>query len=365
MTGISTRIIGTSDKGGELIEAQVRTHHGREHAGLVVLTDRLALFNPEKHSFLNDTFGNAMNQNVAFGGTPEIIHNGGTSVEWTGSAIQGPWNFADAGKISLTSADNNDEATFAEETPAIIDMSGFTTLTGKINLTTYSAISNSLLVTIDLAGTTVGNSVNLNNYIDTGLIGIEQSFVIPKADLGITTQLIDGFSILLVRTGGSKPTIIFDDIQFEETGEAAVFKATTPAGTELHIHEIRVVIADNITGITTVVGATENATVPNLSYDKLLGLSALANGISFQRIQKGRILSSVTFKQLGDFMEEGYCIVNHISDGTNTFIALSLTFVEPIVLAGNGAENLLSFTINDDLSGLLQFSAIMRGSLEI
>lgn len=362
---IPVNIVGKQGKKAELVEAHVykfSTSKG-DHAGMVVLSERFLGFNPDVKPFLNDSFGVAMNQDVSFGGTPEIIHNGGTSTEWTGSAIQGAWNFADGGKISLTTANNNDEAEFAEETPTTISMSGFTALTGKINLTIYNSVNNSIFIEFDLAGVTVGNNVDLNDYIDTGLIGTEQSFAIPKADLGLTTQSIDGFSILLSRTGGTKPTMTFDDIQLEQTGTPAVFKATTPLGTRFHVSEIRISLADNITGITAVSGATQNATVPNLAYDAILGVSALSNGIVFARVQKGKTLFSVTFRQLSDFLATAD-IFNHVSNGTNTFITLLVKFPEPIVLAG-GLDEFISFTINDNLSGLLQFTAIARGAIEI
>lgn len=333
-----------------------------DHSGLLVLTQPFLNFNPEFHPFLNDTFGAAMNQNIAFGGTPEIIHNGGTSAEWTGSAIAGTWNFADSGKVTITSANNNDAASFAEESPTTIDMSGFTALTGKVDLDTYNSTSNSIIVAFDLAGVAVGNSVDLNDYIDTGDFA-EQGFAVPKADLGLATQLLDGMTITMVRLGGTKPTVKFDDVQFEQTGTPAVFQATTPLGTRYRIDKLKVVMADALDAFVTVAGATENATLPALSYDKLLGVSALSNGIVFQRVQGGKVLFSVVLKQLSDFLNFS-TITNAISDGTNTFISMELDFFEPIVLEG-GAGNFLSLTISDDLSGLLQFTAVARGALEI
>jgi hypothetical protein len=334
-----------------------------DHSGLLVLTRQFQNFSPEFHPFLNDTFGTAMNQNIAFGGTQEIIHNGGTSVEWTGTALSGTWNFADGGKMTITSANNNDAASFAEEGATTIDMSGFTALTGKVDLDIYNSTNNSIIVAFDLAGVSVGNSVDLNDYIDTGGFA-EQNFVVPKADLGLTTQLLDGMTITMTRLGGTKPTVKFDDIQFEQTGTPAVFKATTPLGTRYHINKLRFVMADALDAFVTVAGATENATLPALSYNKLLGVSALSNGITFQRVQNGKVNLSVILKQLSDFLATGSTITDAISDGTNTFISMEVGFLEPIVLEG-GAGNFLSLTINDNLSGLLQFTAAARGALEV
>lgn len=362
---LKVRITGAQGRGAKEVEAHVHgfeTASG-EHAGLVVLTQPLLSLSPELHPFLNDTFGAAMNQNIAFGGTPEIIHNGGSSVEWTGSAIAGTWNFADGAKVTITSANNNDEASFAEESPTTIDMSGFTALTGKVDLDIYNSTNNSIIVAFDVAGVAVGNSVDLNDYIDTGNFA-EQTFVVPKADLGLTTQLLDGMTLTITRIGGTKPTIKFDDIQFEQTGTPAVFKATTPLGTRYHIDRLRFVMADNVSSIVTVAGATANATLQGLAYNALLGVSALTNGIVLQSVRGGKVGFSVVLKQLSDFLGAGSVITNAISDGTNTFISMELDFTERIVLEG-GSDNFLSLTVNDNLSGLLQFTAAARGALEV
>jgi len=357
-----------SDGDGSGIKAHVHpfsTAARKDHVGLLALTERLTKFNPELQLFSNDDFGTAMNQNVSFSGTPEIIHNGGTSTEWTGTAISGTWNFADSDKITITSADNNDQASFAEEGATTIDMNGFTALTGKIDLDIYNAANNSITIEFDNAGVVAGNSINLNDFIDTGNFS-EQSFAIPKAQFGLSTQLLDGMTITINRIGGTKPTMKFDDIQFEQTGTPAVFTAITTAGERFHATGLRVVLADNITGITTVAGATETTAVPNLSYDALLGVSALTNGIVFQIVRDGEVSLAVNLKQIGDFLTTGGTIVNHISDGTNTFISLVFEFVEPIVIIGDGGDsNFMSLTINDNLSGLLEFRAVARGSIEI
>lgn len=309
------------------------------------------------HAFLNDSFGSAMNQNIAFSGTPEIIHNGGTSVEWTASIVQGSWDFSTGAVITLSSGGNNDEASFAEETPTTIDLSGFTALTGAINLTTYNPANNSLIVQFDNGGVAVGNSINLNDFIDTGLLGTAQQFVVSKADMGLDAQLVDGFTLRFERSGGAQGAMTFDNIQLEQTGTPAVFKATTPLGTKFEVTHIRLSLADNITGVVT------NGTMPGLAYNAVLGVSALGNGIVFRRVLAGKTIFSSNFKQLGDFLDAGN-MNNAISDGTNTYLTVTFAFPEPIKLNGE-EDSFLSIAIADDLSGLLQFTAVARGSLVI
>ncbi|MEE8465484.1 MAG: hypothetical protein V3S68_03340, partial [Dehalococcoidia bacterium] len=295
---------------------------------VLALTERREKFLPEVHPFLNPTFGIAMNQNIAFSGTPEIIHNGGTTTEWDGTALQGSWDFSTGDVVTLANGVNLDQASFAEESPTTIDMSGFTALTGVINLTTYSGTLNTLIVTFDLAGVTIGNSINLNDYIDPGDIGNAQNFVVPKADLGLSVQLIDGMTILLTRSGGPQVGFTLDDIQLEAAGVPAVFKTSANPREPYHITELRMAFADTFAGTVT------NGTMPGLAHDQFLGLAELANGINFQRVQDGKTIFSINLKTVGDFLATGSELINAISDGVDTFFVLAATFPEPIVLQG-------------------------------
>lgn len=351
------------DHTGKIRDAHIHRRDGHNFG--LVQSERFLQFNPEFHPFLNPTNGTAMNQAVTFGGTQEIIHNGGTSTEWTGSAIVGTWNFADGGRVSITSANDQDVATFAEETPTTIDISGFVVLTGDINLTTFDNVNNTIEIFFDLAGVQIGDTLNLADFIDTNLIGSAQNFAVATSAFNFPSVTIDGFTIRITRQGGTKPTMSFDDLTLQATGSPLVYKATTPLGTRFHITELRLFLADNETGIVTVAGATENHSMVNLGYNKLLSVAALSNGIVFSRVENTETLFSVTIRQLGDFLATGSQLTNVISDGTNTAFSLVVTFPEPIILLGGGDKNFLSFTINDDLSSLLVFTAAARGAIEI
>lgn len=360
--------IGRDAKGkSRALQAAVEALPGRNKGvnGLVVQSHPFITLNPTAVPFLNDTFGNAMNQNVAFSGTPEIIHNGGTSTEWDATAVQGTWNFADGAKISLTAADNNDEASFAEEGATTVDLAGFTALTLEINLTIYNEVNNDLFVAFDLAGVPVGDSVNLNDFMSPGLLGTAQNVVIPLSAMDAESGLIDGFTIILQRVGGTKPTMVFDDIQLEQTGTPAVFKVESTLGERFHIDSLRLVIADNVNGLTAVSGATQNATLLGLSYNAFLSVSALSNGIVFRSVRNTETNFSVTLRQLGDFFTGGTNLKNAISDATNTMFTLDVEFPDPIILEGAPGDTFLSFTIADNLSSLLVFTATARGSVEV
>ena len=252
---------------------------------------------------------------------------------------------------------DSDEATFTVDSSHIWNADDFVSFTGKIDLDIYNSVNNTILLEFGLDGVLVGNSVNLNNFIDTGDFA-EQSFVIPKAEFGLATQNFNSMRLTITRSGGTKPTIKFDDFQWENTGTPIIFSSTTPAGTRFHITEIRIRIEDAISTVLT------DASMPNLLVDQLLGVGTLANGIIFSRTEDSKILFSVTLKNLGDFLATGSDLINATGNATNTGFTLVVTFPEPIVLKG-GLGNSLSFTINDNLSGLSRFTAAARGAIEI
>ena len=103
--------------------------------------------------------------------------------------------------------------------------------------------------------------------------------------------------------------------------------------------------------------------MPNLSYDKILDLASLTNGFVITRKKKGKTLFSATIKNLGAHISAGAKADEPWSDGTNTFVILRAIFDEPLILTGD-VDDTLSIQINDDMSGLLQFTVAARGSLE-
>lgn len=358
--GIVNKQIGTDIKTRAIVEQGMFSKNGttQHHIpGSVVYNAPLFDFDPTIKPFLNDTFGGALNQDVSFTGTPELIFDGALG-GWTGSALSGNWNFNNAGKVTITNANNNNAAKWDDA--GTINMANYSAITGKVDLDTYDPTLNTIVVEFGLAGVIVGNTINLDDYIDTANF-LEQSFAIPKDDLGIGEEVVDEMTITILRTGGARPDIKFDAFQIEETGTPLVYTVRVPESEVYCINQINYLFIDNVSGITTVSGATENATVPNLSYNKILGISELTNGIQFVRTQNDVRVININLKNLSDFLSFSV-IADHISDGTNTFLTLSVMLDDPIILDGKTNDE-LSLTINDNLSGLVRFTALTRGSL--
>ena len=90
-----------------------------------------------------------------------------------------------------------------------------------------------------------------------------------------------------------------------------------------------------------------------LAYNKLLG-ETLVSGIDYTRTQDDEIVFTRTIKSILDLLQlPGTEITAQGSDGTNTFITIRATHSEPLILKSED-DDVLSWTISDDLSGLLQ-----------
>ena len=232
------------------------------------------------------------------GGRLRLSITGERPTEWTGAAISGVWNFADAGKVTITSANNNDAATFSEQTASTIDVTGFVALTGKVDLDAFNPANHSIQINFDLAGVAVGDTLNVDDYIDTGDF-TEQSFAIPLSDFAFGGDDVDGFTIRITRSGGSKPTMKFDDIQLENTGGSFEFRITKNPGYDFWGRQIRFMFADDFS--TTLA----DASAINLSFDKFINLTALTNGMTFRWVQDNEVMFSTTIRQNSDFFRFG------------------------------------------------------------
>jgi hypothetical protein len=341
--------------GGNRKKAEVVTVNddsGADRNGLLVFTRDFDDRRTDIKALLNDTYGADMNQNVSFGGTPEIVHDGGDTAGWTGAADQGTWDFADTtdpqagtNHVSVTSANNLDQASFTDATET--DFGSYTALSGKVQLVAYDNVNNDIIVRFLNNGVIVGNEVTLDDYIDPTTIGSYQSFAIPKADFGIDTETVDEMEIVINRSGGTKPTVYFDVMQIEQTGTPAVFKVTAN-GEAARVIDFQITMADAIT--------EANAK----DYNSLLGLTALTNGIGVRVVSKGKTVFTGSFSRLIDFLQIPDMTSEFGSDGTNTWLVMKLNFRDYPVLLERGDVDEISLTVADDLSGLLYFRTFAR-----
>lgn len=350
------------DGEGSGVVASVRKNADRDR-GLTAYTTPYVELDSKNIPFINPTFGAEMNQSVAFTGTPEKIHDGTDSALWTATAISGTWTFDSTTNpqvgskcVDATATAGNDSALFSDGTTTT--MSGFTAITGQIRLEAFdTSRGNHVEMEFRNGGTLVGNSVFIEDYVDPLVFDSYQGFVIPKADLGLSSQVVDEMVITTRRDSGAAPDYRLDAMQIEQTGTPAVFTAAPNPRTIFRVSSISMVLVDALAGTVT------DGTMAALSYDQLLAVGTLANGIIVQFTKNGKVEFSVNIKQLSDFLLFGMD-VQAFSDGTDTMIKLTNLLPTPIVMDAREGDN-LSLTITDNLAGLLLFRGVVRGGEEV
>lgn len=336
---------------------QATVVNSEEENALVVATRPLKTFRNKVEFFSNPDYGYDMNVACGFGGVPVPVHNGIDNVYWTGSVVAGTWVFdsvaqahTGAKSVDATATVNNSIAQLTKA--AAIDLSGYSAITGWIYLSLWDDRG---IKEIQLYGWDVGTSsqigitVNLKDYINIGLTDDWQKFVISLYDMNLVDETIDALRIKTIDVGlGVPPDYYLDDIQVEETVYPAEFTIKPDAGKWLHVTSYSIFLVDAYA--TTLA----DATMPFLSYDKLLNISSLENGILYQRNINGEVSLAFPFRNLGDIlMFPGARVENYGADATNAFLKILVNLGEPIVLKAENDDN-ISFRVADNLTGFIK-----------
>ena len=341
-----------------------KTHKRDGESGLVVYTKDRYVPKPKSLLFLNETYGQAMNQDGGFSGTPVEVHDGLDNTYWTGSNISGTkvtFNSTDrfnngAQSVKVDNPSSNDVWQFDKGSTQ--DLTGYVAITMAINIDKDWGVGDSVSIYGWDTNTNsiVGTSVLLEDYMEEFDFDVWQNLVIPLEDMGLLGDTIYAFRMEQVSTEGKGPKFYTDDFQIEQLGDPIEYRTNHTVDIDHHIESIIITLVDAIAG-TLVNGA---GMLP-LSYNQLLGVSALSNGVQIRSVKGGVVQFSATLTRLIDFLGVGFEITNAGSDGTNTFITLKQDFPTPLVLSGSPEFNYVSITIQDDLTGLLEFSAKSRG----
>lgn len=352
-----------TDGCGEGIDAGVHKKNDVP-SGIVSYTEPYRDFIAQTKPLLSETTGGVdANVNASFSGTPDGIHDGTDSALWTGSALTGTWTFdstaqAQAGtkSVDATATVNNDEAQFARA--SAITASDYAAMTGYIYITAWPATgTKEVELRNRLAGVDVGNSVNLSNYINTGVLNSWQKYTIPLADFGLGADSIDQ---LVVKTidigGGAAPDYYLDTMQWEETG-SEVFSVSADQGTKYYITNMSITMADAYDG------TLASASHPNIKYNQLLGISKLTNGIVFRLTADDIVRFNGVFQQHIDYMTFPGLKVSTGGDATNTWLQYDIAFDYPFVMDSRSKDK-LEMILSDDLSGLLFHRVLVRGYTE-
>jgi len=360
-------VINSKIINGNGLAADVDNASGDETNGLVVASRNLKTYTNRPKFFINDTYGVDMNLTIAWGASPEPIYNGGDDAYWSitteigiaGSFIEESTDQKHTGSNSLdaTPSSNDDTILLTDSGAGSIAMTDYAALTGWIYITGWAQVDTiGVELQARLSGANVGNSVDIGDYVETTVLNAWQQFTISKSEMGLAAQTVDELTIKTIDTGPAlPPNYYIDDLQWEESGtiNSERFDLTPNNSTWLYVESIRIIMADAHTGITTVAGATEGATLPNIAYNKLLSVAALDTGIQFHKHSKGAVELIGVVKQLSDFLQfPGSKIDSYGGDGTNAWMTVTFTMPAPWVLKSEH-NDFLSMTINDPLNGLL------------
>ena len=266
-----------------------------------------------------------------------------TSSDGTNAPVQ-------AASIDAIATTNGDLATFTRS--SAIDADSYNSISGCIYLTTYNDTGNEIQLSLQLAGAINGSVMNIGDFIDTSSLDVWQEFTIPLVTLGAVGNF-DELLIQTVRTSGQPPNYYIDMIQVEEAG-SIVYLAEPDKGSRYEF--------DNIDMLFTATLDTRlaDATMPNLTYNKLLSLTRLTNGITLRFTSAGNIQFSGTFRDYSEILFAAFQPVAMACDGTFTILKLNATLSELARMNASDVDK-IEIIISDDLSSLLQFRANIRG----
>lgn len=360
--------VSLEDGKGSGINQDVLRKDGRN--GAYVLTDERRTLFPSIIQFFNPTFGVDMNINANFSGTPEPVHNGIDTVEWTGSAIAGTsYTFdstaqANTGirSVEINAAAINNIAQFLNPSGSIdFSVTPFAALTLFIRVENNWSAGDSISVYgYDTGGgVQVGDKVLLETYFNQSVQNVFQKLTIPLTDMNLQSSTIDSFRIQTEARQGSAPLWYLDDWQIEQTGEPVVYEIAPSADSVLDMTKIRFQFANTVD--TTVV----NGTMPSTDYETWLGEPAKSSGIIIRVISRGDIIFQTSFFQLSDMLRAGK-IVNLFGDGSKTYmdVDIDLNDITPFKLDSRRFEK-FQIILADDWTGLDLFRAVANSKLEL
>jgi hypothetical protein len=346
---------------------------------VVVATYPLRRFENSALYFSNPTFGINMNiQAGVFGGTPEPVYDEDT--EWATSIIVGGgwvFNSGAVGAISphsgtvmidATTTSNNDTMQLAKGSN--LDLTNYTTITGWIAISAWTTTGTKAanLIGWDTgAGAQVGTTVNIGDYVNTGITTTWQKFTIPLEDMSLTAQTIDAFRITTVDIGvGSPPDYFLDEIDVQEKGgtsdiSSATFSIEPDLGTWLHVLSFTFVFADD--SYSTILA---DSTMPGIPYNSFFGVAELSNGIVYQRIVSDEIESQNSFRKFSDIFaipDTRLTAYGGTNPAGGSWLSGISYVAEPLVLKPENQDR-LQWIISDDLSGLDVFTISAACKLE-
>jgi hypothetical protein len=316
--------------------------------------------NKEKNftrAFVHPTFGANLAQDGAFS-TSLNLYDGGDTAGWTPSTVQGTWNFTDTVNpfsntncFSIASASNGDAALFTGG--AAIDATTYTALTIEVRLEAYSGSNNTILIQCLLSGTPVGSSFDVNQVINTSMLGEYQNAVVSLADnLGLDpSDTFDEVQVTITRSGGPAAAVRFDELLARGGDGDIPFNLSIDSDKIFLVSAIEFALTRNVTGT--------SARDP----DTLLGVT-LANGLVINRVELGEVVQGRNISSLSEFKAFRFRPEAWDDGASKTSLILAVNFDPPLRVDGTVGDA-ISISVQDDLTAFAspngRLSAVATG----
>jgi len=353
-------------RGGKNNEYIANVHRRNGDKGLVVFTEELHEKETRFGFALNPVLGFEMAINGAFSGVTDGIHNGGDSAGYTGTNIVGTkvtfdstdtftgWPSGGTKSVKVDKALLGDVWQF--DKGSTIDHGSFIAISMDLYVVSGYAAGNSIAMYAYDTGTglQVGDKIFLEDFFNQQEFGTPHFLSFTLSELNVGIQTYDTYRMEIVEKTGAGIVFYLDKIRLEETTGSSEFDVIAPPNTKFYIEEFRFTfIGPNDTTLT-------DSSMPNISYNKILNLSKLPNGIGFSRTKRGNLLFFASITCLADSTRGGGVIDNVFSDGVNQHITLATRFRQPVLLDSR-RDDTITVTVRDDLSSLISFTAVALG----
>lgn len=304
-------------------------------------------------SFLTDENGSSsMVVDASVSGTPENVYIDQVTPSWT---ISGSANFvsnatttpppqASTEYVDATATINGDQ--WITTRSSAISISGYASISGYLYIDSWNASRHSVSLGVYNSGVLQGNTVNIDDYINTSSIGVWQKFIIPKDELGLSDQDIDQLIITTQTSSGNSPNYHFDTLNLEQSG--GVLYKYQPAENQIFLFE-QVIFSFKVSSAVTF--------EPNT----FLGVT-LANGFRIRTKISDDAVFSVGITNPAILMAAG-SFPTTIEGTSDT--ALSMLGGIPgggTYLVGSN-EDSYSVLLQDDMTGFSDARVLIRGGL--
>lgn len=236
---------------------------------------------------------------------------------------------------------------FQLERSSSVDLSSFASFSGFVYLTSFNDSKHAINMQVQLAGVPVGTSVDVTDFINTGLLDVWQRFVIPKGDSGLNGSTIDQIIFTSTSTTGAPANFWLDCINIEEIG-GVLFSFTPPTGGVFELFSVNIALLDNITTV---------------EPDQIMSVPALTNGIVIRTQVNNRVLFSAGFKSFNDLYATGIRKDSEIIGTSSTSVNMIIDNPGVLPQLKGDTGDSYSFLLSDDLSSMTSFKAILRGRL--